>query len=786
MIPNGGSAPRVRADMHCHSTASELAKLGIQRSVGLPECATPPEEVYELAKARGMDFVTITDHDTIAGCLELADRPDVFISEELTTWFAEEPQAVHVLCYGITPEDHEFLQAHARDLETCAAYLHEHEITCALAHPFFHVAAPLTPRHRRRLAQLFPIWEIRNGSRARELNLPAAVYIETHGGTGIGGSDDHAGVDIGRTYTETAPASSPEEFLAHVREGRATAAGSQGSAAKWAHAALALATRSLMGSGAGPEPDGPALEADEPQAVSPAAVLEIAERVVADGGERGGEAQANLGAAEATAVLRAWLASVDLPADPRALIALMKDDGFSHSDLARRARRIHERRLREAVEGVSAAVERREGYGEAATAMFEAVIPAIPYVPATSILGSEKAKLSPRQDEPRRVALVVDAVSSMHGVSHTVERIREHGVPGYEVEVIGTDARVDRRLPAVAEIEVPFYAGMQIGVPSVPELVETIAEGRYDLLHLTSPGPAGVGAALTARIGELPLIGSYHTELAAYAGVRSQDPALEAGMRMALALFYRQCQVVLSPSPAADDSLAALGVERDRIGRWARGVDLSLYDPAKGDPDAFPGEIKVLYAGRLTKEKGVDLLADAFLLARERDPRLHLLLAGGGPEEDALRLRLGAAATFLGWLDREQLAHAYASADLFLFCSRTDTYGQVIAEAQASGLPVVAVAEGGPVSLIRDRHSGWLVDPEPDTVAAAVAQLAASPFLRERLSRAALAEVRGRTWEAAFEQLAAGYDRVLARAARRGGPALGGDPIAPAPIVRAA
>ena len=192
-----------------------------------------------------MDFFTLTDHDTIAGCLELADRPDVFISEELTAWFAGEPQAVHVLCYGITPEDHEFLQSHAFDLETCAAYLHEHGIACALAHPFFEVAEPLEARHRRRLAQLFGVWEVRNGSRARELNMPAAVYIETHGGTGIGGSDDHAGVDIGRTWTETPPASSPEEFLGHVRDGLAVADGAQGSAAKWAHSALALATRVL-------------------------------------------------------------------------------------------------------------------------------------------------------------------------------------------------------------------------------------------------------------------------------------------------------------------------------------------------------------------------------------------------------------------------------------------------------------------------------------------------------------------------------------------------------------
>src|SRR6185503_5967920 len=215
-------------------------------SLGLPECATPPEEVYEVAKHRGMDFVTITDHDTIDGCMEIADRPDVFVSEELTVSFPGEPQAVHVLCYGIGPEDHEFLQAHAGNLETCAAYLHERGIACALAHPFFAVAAPLGPRHRSRLAELFGVWEVRNGSRARELNMPAAVYTETHGGIGIGGSDDHAGVDIGRTWTETPTASTPEEFLRHVREGRAEARGEQGSAAKWAHTALALAGRAWL------------------------------------------------------------------------------------------------------------------------------------------------------------------------------------------------------------------------------------------------------------------------------------------------------------------------------------------------------------------------------------------------------------------------------------------------------------------------------------------------------------------------------------------------------------
>src|SRR6266540_1631508 len=104
-----------RADLHCHSRASARSRLGVQRAVGLPECATPPEEVYALAKRRGMDFVTITDHDTIDGALAIADRPDVFVSEELTVAFRGEPQQVHVLCLGITLDDHEWLQAHRDD-----------------------------------------------------------------------------------------------------------------------------------------------------------------------------------------------------------------------------------------------------------------------------------------------------------------------------------------------------------------------------------------------------------------------------------------------------------------------------------------------------------------------------------------------------------------------------------------------------------------------------------------------------------------------------------------------
>ncbi len=743
-----------RADLHCHSTASAIATLGVQRAVGLPECATPPAEVHALAKRRGMDFVTITDHDTIAGCLAIADHDDVFLSVELTARFRGQPQAVHVLCWGITPEDHEWLQAHADDVERCAEELHAREITCALAHPFYAVAAPLTPAHRRRLARLFPVWETRNGARAPELNAPAALYIETCGGTGVGGSDDHAGVDIGRTWTTTPAAGCPGEFLAHVRGGLAEPGGEQGGAAKWAHAAIAIAARTLGLADDGPPPD-------------PQRVMALVQSFMVDADTRGGDAAADVGPQDGRALLRAYLDAVGLgDVDLPALLDHLQADDFEHDTLFRRARREHERRLSVTVDRVIGAAQSGTGYAEAARSLFDAALPTLPYAPAAAFLARERAKLArPGQEHPR-VALVADGVGGMHGVTHTLDELRGRGVPGFDVEVVGTDPHVDRRLPAVREVDVPFYAGLQVGVPGMPAIVGALADGSYDLVHVCTPGPAGIAAAVIARLMDLPVVGSYHTELAAYAGLRAGDPRLEAGVRAAMSAFYGRCDVVLSPSEESDLALRELGIDDRRVGRWDRGVDLERFRPQLRDParalGSPAGRVNLLYAGRLTREKGADLLADTFLRAREAEPRLHLCLAGGGPEEQQLRERLGDAATFLGWLEGEELARAYASADVFLFAGRTDTFGQVLLEAQASGLPVVAVDEGGPRGIVRGGATGILRPPEPQALADAVLSLVRAPRWAAALAERARGDVAARTWEASLGRLAVGYRTALA------------------------
>ena len=121
-----------------------------------------------------------------------------------------------------------------------------------------------------------------------------------------------------------------------------------------------------------------------------------------------------------------------------------------------------------------------------------------------------------------------------------------------------------------------------------------------------------------------------------------------------------------------------------------------------------------------------------------------------------------------GWRGRT-LARAYASADVFLFCSRTDTYGQAIVEAGASGLPAIAVAEGGPAALVENRHTGMLCRPDPDHLAGTLLQLASSPLLRRHLGASAVRAARARSWERALDQLAAGYRRALGEPAAESG-----------------
>ena len=204
--------------------------------------------------------------------------------------------------------------------------------------------------------------------------------------------------------------------------------------------------------------------------------------------------------------------AVGLEDDP---IALMQADGFSHADLARRARRVHERRL-------ARGRRRRPSTRRSRRACSPPASRPSPTPPPPPSSAARRRKLIASDGEPPRVAIVADGIGATHGVTRTLEQVRERGVPGFEVELIGTDAGVDRRLDSVAEVDLGGLARRR--ARACPRSSRRSPRAATTSSTSPRPGPAGIAAALVAKAMGMPLVGSYHTELAAYAGLRTGDP----------------------------------------------------------------------------------------------------------------------------------------------------------------------------------------------------------------------------------------------------------------------
>ncbi|HQY87331.1 MAG TPA: PHP-associated domain-containing protein, partial [Tepidisphaeraceae bacterium] len=256
----------VKADLHCHSLASTKVGEAMLSVIACPESFSPPFEVRAQAKKRGMDFVTITDHDTLDGVLTISDLPDVIVGEELTTWFPEDNCKIHLLVYGITPKQHDELQAMARDIYQVAEYVETNQIAHSVAHPIYRQNDRLERWHLERLILLFKGFECHNGAhspihresfeplldrltraeiqRLSEVHNLAPRWPEPWFKARTAGSDDHGLLNIGRTWTEFPPeVRTVEDILTCLREGSCRPAGEPGSSLKLAHTFLGVGIR---------------------------------------------------------------------------------------------------------------------------------------------------------------------------------------------------------------------------------------------------------------------------------------------------------------------------------------------------------------------------------------------------------------------------------------------------------------------------------------------------------------------------------------------------------------
>jgi phosphatidylinositol alpha 1,6-mannosyltransferase len=311
------------------------------------------------------------------------------------------------------------------------------------------------------------------------------------------------------------------------------------------------------------------------------------------------------------------------------------------------------------------------------------------------------------------------------------------------------------RAPAMP---LPGYPGFRLGLPAA-RVRTALVRHRPDIMHLTSPVFLGAhGAAVARRLG-LPAVAVYQTDLPSYARAYRLGRAGQAFAWRWLRGIHNGAARTLAPSTVTATGLLGQGI--DNVWLWGRGVDTRRFDPAKRSSDLRArltpgGELIVGYVGRLATEKRVDLLAGITALEGVR-----LVIVGAGPAEAMLRQQMPDA-VFLGERRGEDLAAIYASLDVFVHSGPYETFGQTMQEAAASGLPVVAPAAGGPLDLVADGVTGYLVPPsDPDAFTAAVARLAADPATRAVFGAAGRRKVLGRSWAALTEELLGHYSQVL-------------------------
>jgi phosphatidylinositol alpha 1,6-mannosyltransferase len=297
-----------------------------------------------------------------------------------------------------------------------------------------------------------------------------------------------------------------------------------------------------------------------------------------------------------------------------------------------------------------------------------------------------------------------------------------------------------------------------------------LAEFRPDLIHITGPGDVGTLGAWLSHSLQIPLVASWHTNLHEFAA-RRLDRTLAGWpecIRAAIVAqttrtvldcvlrFYRLARVLFAPNPELVE-LLRIGTGRPTF-LMQRGIDTTLYSPEKRVHSNGP--LTLGFVGRITPEKGVRFLAEierALLNAGICDFRF--LIVGDGSEKQWLREHLWHA-EFPGVLSGESLARAYANMDIFVFPSHTDTFGNVILEAMASGVPAVVTAEGGPKFLVNSGETGSVAANEPEFLSC-VLELSTDRGLREKMGTAARKYVQERSWDQVFESVYSAYDAFL-------------------------
>jgi len=813
------SSGATRMDMHVHSAASRKPVFAFMSPLKCPESYSAPEAVYDQARARGMDLVTLTDHDTIDGAMELVDRgfEGMLVGEEVTVFFPEDRCKLHVLVWGLTPEEHEQIGSLELrdDVYEFSSWLAERNLAHALAHPVYVQNGKLSPWHLERASLLFKGFETLNGAHSGshrrtllawlDALTPARVQelIDAHGiepqwsrvwlKAATGGSDDHALLNVGRTWTGvTTPDGRPiadlDEFLGHVMAGRAIVGGQRGNGALLAHQLMTIGLEHYarrwhrhagpIGRHAGRQ----VVRFAGIDAPGPGTMSLAAARLGRSLSPRRSRMLPILTALQATIrpLLEEFpdLASSLLAPDPERGPALA-----DHDRMAEFTDELAERLTQVMASDAMSAIRRLDRDGIVDALISYAAVLALQAPHVFSLFHQNKERQLLRQiqarcrtgvvpeNEPMKVMLFTDTLGDVNGVCRFIQNMGAEGHATGRRLQIQTSTRMP--VPDVTYISnhkpvfagpMPGYQGLEIVLPPLLRMLREADRFQPDVIHISTPGPVGVIGLIASKMLRAPVVGVYHTDFPAYIEHLFQDEVYSGITSAYMRFFYSFFRTILTRSDDYIESLMDLGLSGDRMLRLSPGVDLETFNPAHADRSiwarcgASPTSIKVLYTGRVSVEKNLPLLASIWpgvrKACRDRAVDAELVVVGDGPYRARMEAELaGHGALFLGIKRGKELSALYASSDLFAFPSATDTLGQVVLESQASGLPVVVSDEGGPKEVVDDGISGFVLPAQSrGEWMDAIVRLATDEETRTRMGRSAQTRAARYSMRACFEQ----------------------------------
>ena len=346
---------------------------------------------------------------------------------------------------------------------------------------------------------------------------------------------------------------------------------------------------------------------------------------------------------------------------------------------------------------------------------------------------------------------------------HTIEHLERNGD---RVLVVAPDGGLTEykgaKIHGVPGLPLPLYPELKLALPSMGTK-EVIEKFQPDLIHVVNPAVLGVTGIYYAKHLDIPLVASYHTHLPQYLQHYGLG-ALEGVLWELLKAAHNQAKLNLCTSTAMVEELRNHGIER--VDLWQRGVDTEMFQPhlksaqmrarlSQGHPDSP----LLLYVGRISAEKQIDQIKPVL----EAIPEARLALVGDGPNREALEAHFaGTNTNFVGYLQGLELASAYASADAFVFPSRTETLGLVLLEAMAAGCPVVAANSGGIPDIVTNGENGYMFDvDDPDGAITATKRLLEAKTEREQMRVNARKEAERWGWAAATRQLQSYYCSIV-------------------------